>query len=92
MIYEATYQFDGIMAAIDILVKKGSKWYAFEVKGTTGVKPPHIQDAALQYYVITQSGLELEDFSIVHLNNAYVRYGDFDIEQLFVQFPGLFTS
>ena len=83
IIYEAAFQYDGILAAIDILVKKGSQWYAFEVKGTGGVKPPHIQDAALQYYVITRSGLELADISIVHLNTGYVRYGDLDIPQLF---------
>lgn len=83
IIYEAAFQYDGILAAIDILVKKGSKWYAFEVKGTGGVKPPHIQDAALQYYVITRSGLELADISIVHLNTDYVRYGDLDIPKLF---------
>ena len=83
IIYEAAFQYDGILAAIDIFVKKGSKWHAFEVKGTGGVKPPHIQDAALQYYVITRSGLELADISIVHLNTDYVRYGDLDIPQLF---------
>jgi hypothetical protein len=83
VIYEAAFQFEGILAAIDILVKKGDKWYAFEVKGTGSVKPPHIQDAALQYYVITQSGLPLEDISIVHLNTDYVRNGELDIHRLF---------
>ncbi len=83
VIYEAAFQFDGIMVAIDILVKNGDNWYAFEVKGTSSVKPPHIQDAALQYYVITQSGLPLEDISIVHLNREYVRYGELDIQRLF---------
>jgi len=83
LIYEAAFQFDGILAAIDILVKNGDKWYAFEVKGTGSVKPPHIQDAALQYFVITGSGLPLEDISIVHLNTDYVRNGELDIQQLF---------
>ena len=82
-IYEAAFQFDGIMAAIDILVEKKGKWYAFEVKSTAKVKSQHIQDAALQYYVITNSGLPLEDISIVHLNTDYVRYGDLDIQKLF---------
>lgn len=85
VIYEAAFQFDGILAAIDILVKNGNKWYAFEVKGTGSVKPPHIQDAALQYYVITRSGLELADISIVHLNTAYIRKGELDINRLFTQ-------
>jgi hypothetical protein len=83
VIYEAAFQYEGILAAIDILVQKEGKWYAFEVKSSTGVKPPFIQDAALQYYVITHSGIPLKDISIVHLNNEYVRYGDLDVQQLF---------
>jgi hypothetical protein len=82
-IYEAAFQFDGILAAIDLLVLKSGKWYAFEVKSTGSVKSPHFQDAALQYYVITQSGLPLEDISIIHLNTKYIRYGDLDIQKLF---------
>lgn len=83
VIYEAAFQYDGIMVATDILVKNGDHWYAFEVKGTSGVKPPHILDAALQYYVITQAGILLEDISIVYLNTDYVRYGELNIQQLF---------
>ena len=83
VIYEAAFQFDGIMAAIDILVQKKGKWYAFEVKASTSVKPAYILDAALQYYVITQSGLPLEDISIIHLNRDYIRKGELDIQKLF---------
>jgi hypothetical protein len=82
-IYEAAFQHDGLLAAIDILVQKKGKWYAFEVKSTGSVKPQHIQDAALQYFVITQSGLPLEDISIIHLNTDYIRYGELDIQKLF---------
>jgi hypothetical protein len=83
VIYEACFQFDGVLCALDILVKKRGKWYAYEVKGSTSVKEQYLQDAALQYYVITQSGLPLQDFSIVHLNNEYIRQGDLNIQQLF---------
>lgn len=83
VIYEAAFQYEGILAAIDILVQKKDKWYAFEVKGTNSVKAVHIQDAALQYYVITNAGLDLEDISIVHLNRDYIRKGELDISQLF---------
>ncbi len=83
IIYEPAFQFDGILCALDLLVKINSKWYAFEVKSTNGVKNAHIFDAALQYYVITNSGINLEDFSIIHLNKNYIRQGDLDIQQLF---------
>ena len=83
VIYEAAFQFDGVLAAMDILVKRNNKWYAYEVKGSTKVKDQFVQDAALQYYVITKSGLPLEDIFIMHLNNEYVRYGELDLQQLF---------
>ena len=83
VIYEAAFQFDGVLAAMDIMVKRKDKWYAYEVKSSTGVKEPYLQDAALQYHVITNSGIELEDIFILHLNNKYVRNGDLDLQQLF---------
>ena len=83
VIYEAAFQYNGVLAALDILVQKNGKWYAYEVKGTSKVKEPHINDAALQYYVITNAGIQLEDFFIVHLNTDYIRKGDLDVNQLF---------
>jgi hypothetical protein len=83
IIYEAAFQFDGVLCALDILVNKRGKWHAYEVKSSTSVSETYELDAALQYFVITQSGLLLESISIVHLNNQYVRKGPLDVEQLF---------
>jgi hypothetical protein len=83
IIYEAAFNFEGILCALDLLVKQDGQWHAFEVKGSTGVKPQHIMDAALQYYVITQCGLPLADISIVHLNNQYIKRGALDVQELF---------
>lgn len=83
IIYEAAFQYEGLLCAVDILVKQGNQWYAYEVKSTSKVKDQHIPDAAFQYYVITQAGLELADFSIVHLNTSYIRYGDLNVQELF---------
>ena len=83
IIYEAAFQFDGVLCALDILVKKRGKWYAYEVKSATGVSETYHLDASLQYYVITNAGIDLKDISIVHINNQYVRNGAIDIEQLF---------
>jgi len=83
VIYEAAFQYQGMLCAVDILVKKRNKWYAYEVKSTTKVKDPHIPDAAFQYYVITHAGLALGDFSIIHLNNQYKRQGELNVQELF---------
>jgi hypothetical protein len=83
IIYEAAFQYNGILCAIDILVKEKNKWYAYEVKSSTSAKDTFVKDAALQYYVITNSGIELEDIFILHLNSDYVRYGELDLNELF---------
>lgn len=83
VIYEAPFEANGLICAVDMLVKKQGKYYAYEVKGTNGVKPTHIADAAFQYYVLTQSGIDVAAFSIVHFNRDYVRVGEVDVKQLF---------
>jgi hypothetical protein len=83
IIYEAAFLFNGVICAVDILVRKGNAFYAYEVKSTNSVKEQHIEDAALQYYVLSNCGLNLHDFSILHFNNEYVRVGEINIAQLF---------
>ncbi|HXC04696.1 MAG TPA: DUF2779 domain-containing protein [Bacteroidia bacterium] len=83
VIYEAAFQFNRVLAALDMLVKKDGKWYAYEVKSSARVSHSHILDAALQHYVIEQSGILLEDFFLVHLNTEYFRQGAIDPHLLF---------
>ena len=83
-IYEATFIFDDTLVAVDILHKQDGKWSLYEVKSTNSVKPQHIKDVAVQYYVLNGCGLELEDAFLMHLNRDYVRRGDLDINQLFL--------
>ena len=83
IIYEAAFQYNRVMAALDILVNKDGNWYAYEVKSSTEVKEQYITDVALQYYVITNAGLPVHDISIIHLNKEYVREGEINIQELF---------
>lgn len=83
VIYEAAFSAGGVYAAMDILVKEGSRWRAIEVKSSTGVRDYHINDAAIQYYVLTQAGLDLVDIELMYINNEYVRNGALDLELLF---------
>ncbi len=85
VIYEAAFQSKQVLAAIDLLVKRANKWYAFEVKSTTSVKKEHLIDAALQYFIITNCGIELSDFFIIHLNRKYKKNGYLDIHSLFTE-------
>ena len=81
VIYEASFSFDGIFIKADILVRTGTTWEINEVKMSTTVKDPNYDDAAIQYYVLTNSGLPVSKISIVHINNKYERQGDLDVQQ-----------
>ena len=83
IIYEATFLYGDVLAALDILVKDDDGWKAYEVKSSTKVSETYIKDAAIQYYTITNSGIDLKDISIVHINNQYTKDGELDIHQLF---------
>ena len=83
VIYEASFAFDGIFIKADILVRTGSTWEINEVKMSTSVKDPNYDDAAIQYCVVTNSGLPVSKVSLVHINNKYERQGDIDVQQLF---------
>ena len=83
IIYEAGFSYDNLICFSDILVPKGNKWLVYEVKGSTEVKEVYRWDAAFQYYLITNSGIEVEDISIIHINNQYERVGELELDKLF---------
>jgi hypothetical protein len=83
IIYEAAFIFDETLVAIDILVKVGASWYAYEVKSSLKISHAYVMDAALQYYVIKNNLPELEDIAIVNLNEHYVLEDMLDVSRLF---------
>ena len=83
VIYEAGFCFNYVMCFVDILVKKNGRWHAYEVKSSTKVSDTHIIDASLQYYIMKNSGIDIADISIFHIDNKYIRDGEIDLNQLF---------
>ena len=84
IIYEAAFLFNEVLSIADIVVieKGGAKIY--EVKSSTSVSETYLNDAALQYYVISSLGIRIKDFSIIYINNQYVRKGDLNLQNLFI--------
>jgi hypothetical protein len=85
VIYEASFLFNEVFAAVDILVNESGMWTAYEVKSSLGLSETYYHDASLQYYVITNSGMALNDFVLIHMNPGYVRKERLDLSGLFVQ-------
>jgi len=82
VIYEATFRENGVFAMADILVREDEGWAMYEVKASTGVKNYHLDDAAVQWYALSNA-IQLNKAFIVHINNQYVRDGELVIKQLF---------
>ena len=83
VIYEASFVFDGIFVKVDILVRDGAAWEIFEVKMATAVKEVNLDDVAIQYYVLTRSGLAVSRSFLVHIDNSYLRRGALEVQRLF---------
>jgi len=83
IIFEAAFLYNGILCYMDILHKDDEGWKAIEVKGSTKFKDYYLDDTTVQFYVITNSGLDLKDISVAYINNKYVKQGEIEPEKLF---------
>jgi len=83
VIYEAAFMFNEVLSIADIVVMKNGGATILEVKSSTSISETYLNDAALQYYVISNLGMKVKDFSIIYINNQYVRKGDLNLEELF---------
>lgn len=83
-IAEASFIYDGLYCAVDILHKGQDGWEIVEVKSSTKVSDIYIDDMSFQYYVLTHAGIKVNKVFILHLNSKYVRIGDLDLNELFV--------
>lgn len=70
-IFEACFEARGVFAAVDVLERSDAGWTLIEVKSGSSAKPEHIPDAAIQTWVLRQSGLDITRVEIMHLNKEY---------------------
>lgn len=82
-IYEAVFQWEEVLIILDILARHNDGWHAYEVKSSLRISETFLQDAALQYYVLTGSGVKLHDFSIIHLDADYIFQENLELDKLF---------
>ena len=84
VIYEASFNFSDVLSVADIVVNEKSGLKIFEVKSSTSISETYIRDAALQYWVISNCGYKIKDFSITYINNQYIRKGVIELDKYFI--------
>ena len=84
VICEASFQYDGLYCAVDILKKENNGWAIYEVKSSThNDKAVYVADVAYQKYVLEHCGVLVSGLYLVCLNSDYVFDGSLDIHRLF---------
>lgn len=84
VIYEATFQYNQVLVMLDLLVKKEDGWHAYEVKSSKKLSETYFTDAALQYWVISNSGTDLQSFSLVYVAENYRLQDQLDLDSYFI--------
>jgi len=82
-IYEATFNYEGILIMVDILKVDSDGVSIYEVKSSTEVKDIYLHDVSIQYYVLQNLGYKIKSASVVHINNEYVRGEFLELDKLF---------
>ncbi len=75
-IFEGAFEYDGVIVKTDILQRrKENHWRLVEVKSTADLKEQHVEDVAIQKYVVFGSGTKLSSVWLAHINREYVFAG-----------------
>ena len=74
-IFESAFEYAGVRVRIDILVRlPGGWWRVEEVKSSTKFdESVHLDDLAVQLYVLDSCGVRVSEAGILHLDREYVR-------------------
>ncbi len=90
-IFEGAFQFEGVLIRADILERLAgdpsapSAWRLIEVKSSSRVKDVHVDDLAIQAFVLRGAGIRLLETCLMHVNTRYLyEGGEIDLAQLFL--------
>ena len=85
-IFEGALQCEGILIRVDVLERVGQSWRLIEVKASARVRAVHLDDLAVQTYVLRGNGLETAGSFLMHMDRRYVYPGgDLEPDKLFVR-------
>ncbi len=83
IICEASFCYEGLYCAVDILRKEGEGYAIYEVKSSTHASHIYAVDIAYQKYVLEHCGIPVTGTYLVCINTDYIRGEELDIHGLF---------
>lgn len=82
-ICEASFNYDGLYCAVDILRKEDGGYAIYEVKSSTHASHIYAVDIAYQKYVLEHCGLNIVGTYLICINSDYIRGEELNIDELF---------
>lgn len=76
VLFEATFQHDGVLVRTDILHKRDEGLHVTEVKAATSVKEEYLPDCAIQAWVLREAGHGLVRMELAHVDSSFVYPGN----------------
>lgn len=84
-VFEATFLANDVVVRADLLLPDADGYRMVEVKSSTTVKPYHLDDTAIQYWVARQSGVPITSIEVACIDTTFVYQGDCDYTGLLKQ-------
>lgn len=82
LLFEPAFRHGDVLVRADLLFRRNGRHRLVEVKATTEVKDHHLQDAAIQAWVIDGAGCPVDGVSISHVDGSFVYLGGGDYRGL----------
>lgn len=82
-ICEASFNYNGLYCAVDILRKEKDGYAIYEVKSSTAPHYIYIVDISYQKYVLEKCGIKITGTYVVNIDSDYLFDGTLDIQKLF---------
>jgi hypothetical protein len=82
VIYEGTFVHSDTLVRADVLLRIKDGWELLEAKSSTKLKDEHIDDIAIQSYIIKSSGIKISSVKLIHIDNEFIYQGDNNYKDL----------
>ena len=87
-LFEPAFQYKRVRCRVDVLQRLGDGgWRIVEVKSSTKPKREHVEDLALQFWVLRGCKIDVRDVGVLTLDKDYVRGKSLSVRELFKEHP-----
>lgn len=86
-LFEAAFQHDGVLVRADVMLPGKNGYRMVEVKSSTELKDYHLNDCAIQTWIVRQNRIPLFSVELAHVDTSFVYQGDEDYRGLFRHVP-----